>query len=57
MNVFDYFFETTKDLEKDFVLGSKETISFKALYQNSLTIASYIRENIGENKNIIINKS
>ena len=54
MNVFNYFFETTQDLEKDFVLGSKETVSFKALYQNSLSIASYIKENIGENKNIIL---
>jgi acyl-CoA synthetase (AMP-forming)/AMP-acid ligase II len=54
MNVFDYLFHSTKNLEKDFVLGSKETISFKKLYQNSLKIASYLRDSIGENQNIIL---
>ena len=54
MNVFDYFFDTTQNLEKDFVLGPKETISFKKLYQDSLKVASYLKENIGENKNIIL---
>ena len=29
MNAFDYFFENTLDLEKDFLLGPKETISYK----------------------------
>ena len=54
MNVFDYFFEETKDLEKDFVLGNKETISFKELYNNSLKIASFLKENFGTNENIIL---
>ncbi len=45
MNVFDYFFDSTKDLEKDFLLGSKETISFKKLYNDSLKVASYLKEN------------
>lgn len=54
MNVFDYLFDLTQNLEKDFVLGSKETISFKKLYQNSLKIASYLSENIGENQNVIL---
>jgi long-chain acyl-CoA synthetase len=54
MNVFDYLFETTQDLEDDFVLGAKETISFKKLYEDSLKIASYLKEHIGENQNIIL---
>jgi long-chain acyl-CoA synthetase len=54
MNVFDYFFKTTQNLEKDFVLGSKETISFNKLHQNSLKVASYLKEHVGENQNIIL---
>ena len=54
MNVFDYFFKNTKDLEKDFVIGNRETISFKELYSNSLKIASYLKENFGTNENIIL---
>lgn len=54
MNVFDYLFDTTKKLEKDFVLGSKDTISFKKLHDDSLKIASYLKVNVGENQNIIL---
>ncbi len=54
MNVFDYLFDSTKDLEKDFLLGSKETISFKKLYNDSLKIASYLKETIGEGQNILL---
>lgn len=54
MNVFDYFFESTKNLDKDFVLGSKETISFNKLYKNSLKIASYLNDTIGKNQCIIL---
>ena len=54
MNVFDYFFSTTQNLEKDFVLCSKETISFKKLHHDSLKVASYIKEHVGENQNILL---
>lgn len=54
MNVFDYLFDSTKDLEKDFLLGSKETISFQKLYNESLKIASYLKETIGENQNVLL---
>lgn len=54
MNVFDYLFDTTQDLEKDFVLGSKETISFKKLHEDSLKIASYLKLNVGTHQNIIL---
>lgn len=54
MNVFDYFFEESKNLEKDFVIGNSETISYKELYENSLKIACYLIENFGTNKNIVL---
>ena len=54
MNVFDYLFDSTQDFEKDFVLGSKETISFKKLYQESLKIACYLNKKIGKNQNVIL---
>ena len=54
MNVFDYLFYANKDLEKDFLLGSKETISFKKLYSDSLKIASYLNETIGEHQNVVL---
>lgn len=54
MNVFDYFFESSQDLQKDFLLGSKETISFKKLFKQSLKVASFLNKYIGANKNIII---
>ncbi|MBD1260919.1 AMP-binding protein [Maribacter polysiphoniae] len=54
MNIFDYFFEDKQHLEKDFVLGPKETISFKELYTNSIQFAAYLREHIGTDKNIIL---
>ena len=54
MNVFDYFFETTQNLDKDFVIGPKETISFKKLYEYSLKAASYFKEKVGADKNIVL---
>ena len=54
MNVFDYLFDSTRNLEKDFVLGPKETISFKKLHEDSLKIASYLKLNVGINQNIVL---
>jgi len=54
MNVFDYLFESTKDLKKEVVLSTKDTISYNKLYQNSLKIASYLNKTIGENQNVIL---
>ena len=54
MNVFDYFFDNTKDLKKDFLLGSKETISFKKLFNDSLKVASYLKETIGQGQNVLL---
>ena len=54
MNVFDYFFESTQDLKKDFVLGSKESISYAKLYSDSLILASYLKRTIGSGQNVLI---
>jgi len=54
MNIFDYFFENTKNLEKDFIIGNRKTISYKKLYANSLKVASYLNNTIGSDKNIIL---
>ena len=54
MNVFDYFFEENKHLEKDFVLGNSETVSYKVLYENSLKVASYLNDKIGKDKNVVM---
>lgn len=54
MNVFDYLFDSSKNLEKDFLLGSKETVSFKKLYNDSLKMASYLKETFGEGQHIIL---
>jgi acyl-CoA synthetase (AMP-forming)/AMP-acid ligase II len=54
MNVFDYLFSSTQNLEKDFVLGPKETISFKKLHEDSLKVAGYLNQNIGQDQNVIL---
>lgn len=54
MNVFDYFFENIKDLDKDFVKGAKERLSFGELYQKSLALAHYLNETLGTKKEIIL---
>jgi len=53
MNAFDFFFENTGKLEKNFLVG-KEEISFSELYSNSLQLAVTLREQFGEGRNIIL---
>ncbi len=53
MNAFDYFFERTSDLEKPFLVG-RENVSFKELYNSSLRLASWLRMEVGTNKNILL---
>ncbi len=53
MNAFDYFFEKTSELDKLFLAG-KENLSFKELYNSSLLLASYLRKEFGQNKNILL---
>jgi len=56
MNIFDYFFKDTKDLNKDFIIGNQETISYQDLYKNSLKVASFLKEKVGTDQNIILIK-
>jgi acyl-CoA synthetase (AMP-forming)/AMP-acid ligase II len=54
MNVFDYFFRDSKSLDKDLILGRAETASYKDIFAKSLVLATKIREEIGENNNILV---
>jgi long-chain acyl-CoA synthetase len=54
MNAFDYFFENTSSMQKHFVLGPKEKITFTELYDQSLIIAEYLNSTFGENQNILL---
>lgn len=54
MNLVQYLFENSAELDKDFVLGNKETLSYKKLYSDSCGLAAYLSENYGEGKNIIL---
>ena len=54
MNAFDYFFEHTSSLEKDFVIGPRQSISYKELYDQSLKFAVYLNNKVGKNQNILL---
>lgn len=54
MNAFDFFFENSKGLEKNFLLGPKDTITYRSLYEKSLRLAVYINDSIGKNQNILL---
>lgn len=53
MNAFDYFFENTAQLEKNFLVG-KEEISYRRLYDDCNKIASWLTTKVGQNKNILV---
>ncbi len=53
MNAVDYFFEHTSGLEKPFLVG-RETITYKDLHNEVLKLASWIRNEVGTAKNIMI---
>lgn len=53
MNAFDYFFEQTSELEKPFLVG-KEEISFKQLNNSAINLASWLENEVGRNKHIIL---
>lgn len=54
MNAFDYFFESSKNLNKEFLLSSRESIGYKQIYSQSLRFANYLTTQIGTGKNIIL---
>ena len=53
MNAFDYFFEHTSSLEKNFLSGNEE-ITFRDLYTSAEDLSLWLRKEIGTGKNIIL---
>jgi len=53
MNAFDYFFEKSHGLDKDFLIG-KNTLSYRELYSSSLSLAAWIQKDIGTGKHVLI---
>lgn len=53
MNAFDYFFEHTANVDKNFLVGSEE-ISFRDLHRSSLILSDWLRKEVGTGKNILI---
>ncbi|MGZ2368741.1 class I adenylate-forming enzyme family protein [Ancylomarina sp. YFZ004] len=54
MNVVDYLFSNSSTLEKDLVIGPKESISYRQIYQDSLRLANYLKNEQGEEQHIIL---
>ncbi|HZL08503.1 MAG TPA: AMP-binding protein [Prolixibacteraceae bacterium] len=54
MNCIDFLFKDTYELQKDLILGTFETISYRLVYENSYKLASYLQKNTGTGKNIIL---
>ena len=54
MNVIDYFFEQSKALTKDFVLGPRETISYHKVYSDVQQLANKLKSEFGENQNLLV---
>jgi long-chain acyl-CoA synthetase len=55
MNSYDYFFEHShKVLDKDFILGTSERISYRQLVENSLKVATAIQASVGKHQNILL---
>jgi len=54
MNVVDYLFQLSKKLDKDLILGPNEQVSYRLIYDSSLKIAAYLRQKVGEKKNILL---
>jgi len=54
MNVVDYLFENSKDLNKQLILGRHGTATYQEIYSHVQTISSFLRNKIGEEKNILL---
>ncbi|MBN2486815.1 MAG: AMP-binding protein [Bacteroidales bacterium] len=53
MNAFDFFFENTATNKNLFLVG-KEELPFNELYLKSVALAGFIKERVGDRKNIIL---
>ncbi|HEY1006630.1 MAG TPA: AMP-binding protein [Sphingobacteriaceae bacterium] len=54
MNAFDYLFSESLELDKNFVLGAGQEVSFRQLYHDSLAIAAFLKARAGEHRNILL---
>lgn len=54
MNIFDFLFEHTFNLEKDLVLNSRESKSYKSIFEESSKLANYLRNKLGQQNNILL---
>ena len=54
MNVYDYLLGESGFLYKNFLLGNKEEMTYSELYRDSMRMARYLRENYGEENNILL---
>jgi len=54
MNAYDFLFENSFNLEKDLILGTKESKSFKSIFEESSRLATYLRYNLGQDKKILL---
>jgi len=54
MNVLDYLLEYSKELDKNFVIGRSEQVSYRDIYEKALKLAYFLKENYGEGNNIVL---
>jgi len=54
MNAYDFLFEKSSNLKKDFVLGPQESKSFESIAEESSKLAYYLRKKIGQDKKILL---
>jgi len=54
MNIFDFLFENSSGLEKDLVLGPKESKSFKSISEESAKLANYLRNKLGQENKVLL---
>jgi acyl-CoA synthetase (AMP-forming)/AMP-acid ligase II len=54
MNIFDYFFSDTKELNKVFAESSKEKLAFNEMHDSALILAAFLNKKYGKGKNIIV---
>ncbi len=53
-NAVDFFFSNTSNTDTEFLIGKKESITFRELYTKSILLSNIIRDKYGENNNIIL---
>lgn len=54
MNIVDFLFENNRNLDKDFVVGTSEKISFEELYRKTITIASGLHAKYGDGNKFLL---